>query len=90
MIDDSYAVAEAFRFFDVMRGHDDGFLFALEFFDNVVNFAAHLGVETGGGLVEEQHLRIVYQRQGQGQALFLSARELAVEGVTFFLQAEAL
>ena len=65
------------------------FLSALQFLDDVVNLAAHLRVEAGGGLVEKHYLRIVHQRHGESQALFLSAGKLAVESVAFFLELEA-
>ena len=90
MIDDGYAIAEVLGFFDVVRGHDDGFLLALELFDDVVDFAADLRIESGGWLVEEEHAGIVDECHGEGEALFLAAGELAVEGVAFFLETETL
>ena len=57
VIDDGDAIAKAFGFFDVVRGHDDRLLFAAKLFDDVVDFAADLRVEAGGGLVEEEHAR---------------------------------
>ena len=50
-----------------------------QFLHQLVDFVAGLRVESGGRLVEEQHLRIVEQRQGQGQALLLAAGELGVK-----------
>src|SRR5438445_6945525 len=73
-----------------MRSHEDGFLFLAQFFDDVVNLAADLRIEAGGGLVEKEHARIVYERHGEGEALLLSAGKLAVEGIALFFQAEAL
>ena len=66
------------------------FLLALELLDDVVNFAAHLRIEAGGRLVEEDDLGIVDQRHGQRQALLLPAGKLAVEGRALFFQLEAL
>src|SRR5580698_641908 len=40
VIDDGYTVAEAFGFLDVVGGHYQRFLFALELFNDVVDFAA--------------------------------------------------
>jgi len=45
-----------------------------------------LGVEAGSGLVQEQYLRVVHQRQGQQQALALAAGELAGIPVHIFLE----
>ena len=41
--------------------------------------AAGAGVEPGGGLVQEADHRVVDQRQGDGEPLHLTARELAGE-----------
>ena|SRR5450432_1984203 len=90
LIDDGHAVAEAFGFLDVMGGDQYGFLVALEFFDDVVDFTAHLRVQARGGLVEENDLRITYQSHGQGEALFLAAGQLAVESIAFFFELETL
>ena len=42
---------------------------------NFQNFADHFGVESGGGLVEEEHVRIHGQRADDRDTLFLSAGE---------------
>ena len=55
-----------------------------------IDFAAHLRIEPGRGLVEKEHARLVHQRHGQGQALFLAAGELRVEGIALLLQSESL
>ena len=43
--------------------------------DEVPDDDAALGVDAGGGLVEEEDLRPAHQGQGQGQALLLTARQ---------------
>jgi hypothetical protein len=65
-------------------------VFLTQLFDDVVDFAADLRVETGGGLVKEKHAGIIDQRHGEGQALLLSAGELAVVGVALFFEAKTL
>src|SRR5882757_3159683 len=90
MVDDGDTVAEAFRLFDVMRGHKDCFFLAAQLFDDVVDFAAHLWVQAGGRLIQKKHAWVVYQSHGERQALLLSAGKLAVEGVALFFQAETL
>ena len=86
MVDDGDAVAEALGFFNIVGGQQDGFLFATQFFDDVVNFAANLRVEAGRGFVEKHDFRIVDQRHGQGEALLLAAGKFFVEGVAFFFE----
>src|ERR1700732_3980733 len=73
-----------------MSGHYNGFLFAAKFFDDVINFAAYLRIEACGRLIEEKHFRIVDQRHGQSETLFLAARQLVVKGIALFLQPETL
>ena len=90
VIDDGDAVTEAFGFFDVVCGEDYRFFVALELFDDVVNFAADLRVEAGGGFVEENDPGIVDERDSKSQALFLAAGQLGVESVALFFEAEAL
>jgi hypothetical protein len=86
VIHDGDAIAEALGFFDVMRGDKHGLLVFAQFLDDVVNLAANLRVEAGGGLVEKQYLRIIHQRHGQSEALFLAAGKLVVESVPLFLE----
>ena len=76
-VDDGHAVAELLGLFDVVGGEQDGALLAAQVQHELVDFEARLRVEPGGGLVEEEHLGIVEQGQRQGEALFLSAGELA-------------
>ena len=58
--------------------------------DDVEHLADELGVERGGGLVEEQHLRAQGERPGDRDALLLAAGELARVGVGLVAQAHAL
>ncbi len=48
--------------------------------------AAGLGVEAGGGLVEEEQLGIAHQGAGHGEALLLAAGESADAGVALFFE----
>ncbi len=88
MIDDGHAIAKSFRFFDVVRGQDDGLLLSLEFLNDIVNFSTNLWIEAGSRFVEEKNLGIIYQRHGQREPLFLPARKLVVKRVTLFFQPE--
>ena len=89
-IDDGHAVAELLGFFDVVGGQQDGALLAAQVQDEFVDFEAGLGVESGGGLVEEEDLRIVEHGERQGQALLLPAGEFGVLRVALLPELEAL
>ena len=79
MVDDGQPPAEPVGLLHVVRGEDDGDAAALQRGDGVPQHAAGLRVEAGGGLVEEQHARVVHERArdhrpllhaaGQGQRL---------------------
>src|SRR5258706_5400588 len=89
-VDDGDAVAQAFGFLDVMGGEENGALGVLHLADEVVNFEANLRVESGGRFVEKHDLRIVYEGEGDGDALFLAAREFRVGAIAFFPDLQAL
>src|SRR5262249_5092614 len=90
MVHNGDAVAETLSFFDIVRGHQNGFSITAELFDDVVDFATHLGGETSGRLVEKENARIIDQRHGQGETLLLATGELAVKGIALFFQAKTL
>jgi hypothetical protein len=56
---------------------EDGAAVGLEALDQVPELTARLGIETGGGLVEEEQGRISHQRAGERQSLPLASGELA-------------
>ena len=58
---------EAFCLFHVVSGEDDGGAGVFQGGDSVPGVAAGGGVESGGRLVKEQHLRATCQGQGQVQ-----------------------
>src|SRR5208282_1182465 len=89
-VDNSDAVAKAFRLFNVMRRQQDRLLLPPHLLDDVVNFAAHLRVKTGRRLIEKNHLRIIHQRHRQREPLLLAAGKLAVESAAFLVELEAL
>jgi hypothetical protein len=65
-------------------------MFAPEFFQQGVDLHTDLGIEVGGGFIQENKLRIVDQSEGQSQPLFLTARERTVKGIVLFLQLQTL
>ncbi len=77
MIHDGDAVAEDFSFIHVMRREDDGFSLGFDHLHEVPQIAAGLRIQAGGGLVEEKHLRIVDQSDGDGKSLLLAAGKFA-------------
>ena len=64
LVDDADAVGHLLGLFDVMRGQDDGDAFGLQRPHHFPHALAQFDVDAGGGLVEEQHLRLVRQRLG--------------------------
>ena len=58
-------------------GDDDGGLALDEFVEGVEDELGGLGVQAGGGLVQDQDGRLADERAGDGQALALPAGELA-------------
>ena len=88
-IDDGYAIAEAFGFLDVVSGQQDGALFAAQFVDEGVDFEAHLRIEAGGGLVEEEQRWVVDEAEGDGEALLLSAGERGIESFALVPELQA-
>src|SRR5690606_31317749 len=50
---------------------------ALEHLDLIARRGAHLRVQVGQGLVEQEDVRLAHQRPGEGDALPLATRELA-------------
>ncbi len=89
MIDDGHAVAEAFGLVHVVGGQQDGAALLPERPDDVPQLTARLRVEARRRLVEEQHLGIADERARDGEALLLSARELADPDVGLFLERHA-
>src|ERR1035441_2503016 len=77
MVHDRHAAAELFGLVHVMRGQQNAAALQLESFDQLPKLAAGLRIETGGGLVQEQKVRIAYQRASQRQPLFLPSGEAA-------------
>src|SRR5688572_31413565 len=71
-----------------MRGEEDGRTTRADGADELPQIAPRLRVEAGGGLVEEQHLRLVHQRDGDRQPLALTTRELLLFLLRLVLQAD--
>ncbi len=76
-IDDALA---ALRLVHVMGRDQHGEAFGGHVVDQVPEFAARLGVDAGGRLVEQQQFRLVQHAGGQRQALLPAARELPASG----------
>src|SRR5438309_7865626 len=87
-VHDGDAVAEALGLFNVMCGHQNGFFLSAQLLNNVVDFPAHLRIQSRGWFVQEDYLRIVDQSHGEGEALLLAAGKLVVKSVALFFQAE--
>ena len=72
MVHDGQAVAERLGLFHVVRREDHGAPLALHPADHLPEGAPGLRVEARRGLVEEDELGIVHERQRHGQALLLT------------------
>jgi hypothetical protein len=88
VIDNRDAIAQPFRFLDVVRRHDDRPLLGAQFLDQIANLQANLRIEAAGRLIEEEHLRVVDESERDGEPLFLSAGKRGVIGVFLFPQLE--
>lgn len=77
LLEESYDVA-VFRFIHEMGGHkDSGPAAGNEAGEEVPEEAPRCGIDGGGGLVENEELRLVEDGAGQGEALPLAAGEAA-------------
>src|SRR6185312_11422678 len=80
------AVAELGGLVEVVRGEQDRRSLALEQADEVPEVATGLGVESRGGLVEEQQLGPSDDAERHIHPAALAARELPDEGLVFALE----
>ena len=71
-----HALGEAARLEDVVgHEHDGGLVFAIAAAHNFFDQPDVIGVEVGGGFVEQERIRLQDQCSRQGHALGLAARE---------------
>ncbi len=84
------AVAKGVGLLDVMGGKEHGAALGAELADGVVKLAPDLGVEAGGGLVQEEQRRVIDKGERKGKALALAAGEGLEARVGFFGQREAI
>jgi len=90
VVQDRQPVAQGLGLVHVVGGEDHRAPFALDPPHHVPQAAPGLGVQPGGGLVQEHQLRIVHQGQGQGQPLLLAAGQGGVVGVGLVLELDQL
>ena len=86
--DDARAVAELGRLVEVVRGEQDRRALGLQAADELPELAAGLGVEPGGGLVEEEQLGAADDAEGHVDPSPLAARELRHPGPRLRLEAD--
>ena len=60
----------------IVRDHDDGLAIGMQLAQQVEDFQAGLGIQVAGGLIGQDHQRIVHQGPRHGDALLLAAGEL--------------
>jgi hypothetical protein len=73
-----------------MGGQEDGALSVTQLGDQAMDLEAHLWIESSGGLVQENHLRVVDQSQRERHTLLLATGQSNVELVTLVPKLEAL
>ncbi|GDX91751.1 hypothetical protein LBMAG46_17580 [Planctomycetia bacterium] len=66
-----------------MAADDDSFAHLSESSEEISDFDAGAGVQSAGGLIQQQHLRVVQQCAGQSDALSLSAGQFVDHGIAF-------
>ena len=72
-----HLAAQHFRLPEVMGGEENGEArVPVEAKDFLAGMASHVGVEAGGGFIQEQQFRAIDQGLGQGQALFESGGQV--------------
>ncbi len=76
VVNDGEAIAQTFGLFHIVRGQQHGAAAFLKSANNVPKLAAALGIESGGGLVQKQDLRIAHQGGGYGEPLPLTPDNL--------------
>ena len=79
LVDDDDALGEGVGFLEVMGGEEDGFAAGSEELDLGPHAAARFDVEADGRFVEEDKVGVAGEGEGEEDALFLSAGELAEE-----------
>ncbi len=65
-----------------MRGDDDRLPHALQLFEQLLDLDARAGIQTRGGLVQEEHLGVMNERFRQAEALLHAARQFLDVGIS--------
>jgi hypothetical protein len=90
VIDDGDAVAQLLGFGYIVSREQDGAALVFEGKDGGVEFATGFCVESRGGFIEDDQVRIVYEGEGESEALLLTAGECVEGSVCLFSNAKAL
>src|SRR5690606_36971843 len=86
VVHDGNPVTEALGLFHVMGGEHDGASGGAQLLHQLPYLPPRLGVEAGGGLVEEDEVGISHQGAAEGQALLLAAGERAYPRAALLLE----
>ena len=76
-VEDDNAVRDALRFVEIVGAEEDRPVPRAERHDERPQRARGLGIERGGGLVEQEHRRVVHQATRDRDLLLHAARERA-------------
>src|SRR5919106_1971450 len=88
--EDRHAVGEALRLLHVVRRQEDALAEGTQVADRLPGLPSRGGVEAGGGLVEEDELRVADEREREVEAAELAAGERANALVSLPCQAHEL
>ena len=90
MIDNRQAIAKALGLIHVMGGQQNGSALLLKSANDVPELASALRIKTGCRLVQKKNLGVADERRSDGQALALTAGELADPRIGFFTQLQVI
>ncbi len=91
VIQDSRSFAQEKRFSKIVGDHQEGgSCFLMEFFQDVPNLFAEIGVQGREGFIQKQNGRIYGQGSCKGYPLFLTAAQMANRTVSKRLESETL
>ncbi len=87
-IDDGDVAAQVLRLLEVMGGEDDGGALLVDGLEKLPHGMTDLDVHAGGGFVEDQQARAVYQGTGDHQPTLHATGQVARHAVTLLPQAK--
>lgn len=75
MIHNGHSITQPFRFFHEVGGEENGLATVSDLPHQIPHSTASLWIKSGGQFVQEHHLRVAHQSQGNEKTLLLTAGE---------------